>query len=354
MAANKLFAKVVVSALVVGNLGAYYFFWPVPNTNPLSSEASSGRASLKRDDASAAETLEPSRPAAEPVAAPEVPAPLPAAVKVAAAIQTAPDALDPPSAPVKLPDAGKDLLPPIPAIPATDEKTRLSSTALQGDPLLQRPAPDEQQRMLESLKQAQAPKPEPFAAPPSPLTLQPQGSAPLAAPPTVANSPWAITQLEITQGRTQLRARLHKSAEFKILCDRVEMKLPDGAVQAIGKVTLQGPGVTATCLRLTLPLGSELIHLEGQAEARVHSAPQPTSKEDGLTDGRPAWELKGEQLTLRPSGTMRGPGQVEVNPAPVQREALHSQGPRPDNSAPAAPIAPSELGRTAPLDPAGR
>jgi hypothetical protein len=155
---------------------------------------------------------------------------------------------------------------------------------------------DSQKNILESLKQAQADKPGQVA----PATPSQTGSTALK----LDNSPWSF-QMEITQGRTLLRARLHKSAEFKVLCDRVEMKAPDGSMQAVGKVTLSGPGVTATCQRLTLPLTGAQMLLEGQAEVKIYEAPQATERETTPVDSRPAWALRGEYLSLRPSGLIR-------------------------------------------------
>jgi hypothetical protein len=286
MAGKQLFARVVVTALVLGNLGAYYFLWPGRSPQPTSSEASVGRTSLKREDTVAVAEEQERVPAPKP----PLEAPLPVAPVEFTSVKKSEEQPRNPgetTIAVQLPDPGS--LGPVP--PEAPQKVV---------PLQPGLATDDQQRKLESLKQALSEKPASHELAPVP-PKQP-GPAPQAL--NLANSPWSITQLEITQGRTLLRIRLHKSAEFKVLCDRVEMKAPDGAVQAVGKVTLSGPGVTATCQRLTLPLSGEQMLLDGQAEARIHEGPQPGDKEAAV-ENRPAWELKGEQLTLRPAGMVR-------------------------------------------------
>ncbi len=271
MAGKHFFARFIVTVLVVGNLAAYYFLWPTQAPNPFTGAAPQDRTSLKREET-----------------APLVPKALPDTVKLVA---TPPEPERPAPRPennevVRIPEVGGAAS----VIPAAPQ---------QAEPLTPRPAPEEkkdpapdsQQSMLERLKQASA---VPATAEPAPML-------------NAANSPWFL-QMEVTQGRTLLRARLHGSAEFKILCDRIDVKAPDGAVHAVGTVTLTGPGVTASCQRLSLPLGGEQMILEGQAEAKIQNA---------ASDKRPAWELRGEQLTLRATGlTPEAPG-AETKKSPA-------------------------------------
>ena len=286
--AGKLFSKVAVVGLIAINLGAYYVLWPANSPNPFSADPPAGRTTLKREDAAPG--------TAEVVEAAPAPKPLAPGVKLAAAAPEPAPRAEP------APTAGASELtlpaPPEPVARAEEKTTKntpepgaLPAPLAQADPLTKpdaAPSGDRQQRdMLESLKKQVQGAPTTDPAPAS-----------AGAPLKLDNSPWSL-QMEIVEGRTLLRARLHKSAEFKVLCDRVEMKAPDGAVQAVGKVTLTGPGVTASCQRLSLPLAADQLVLDGQAEAKIADAAVPGA------ESRAAWELKGEHLTLRPAGLVR-------------------------------------------------
>jgi hypothetical protein len=295
MNASPFFAKLVVFTLIGVNLGAYYIFWP--RQQPGAAEHGAGRLSLKRDHAdTSVDVAEAVSDAPAPVARPaqpefdvqQVAAPWPQAVESG----SAPRSAEPNSAAAP-PDVGAFL--PVAAAPAP------------------RPAPDDQQTTLESLKNAVA-----------------GGAAALAvsAPAGVAKtdtSPWTF-QMDFSEGRTLLLARLRQGPEFKVLCDRVEMKAPDGAVQTVGKVALTGPGVTATCQRLTLPLSGEPLVLEGQAEVRF---------DEGAQLG---WELKSEllRLRLRPGSAGRA---TPVSAAPAEESAKQA-APAPANRVPTLGPAP--------------
>jgi hypothetical protein len=272
MAGKSLFAKVVVFCLIAGNLGAYYVFWP---TNPSRSGSDS-----KRDDSPtrSADSFEPKQLTLGAAKKETTPAEVkPAALVVSEVMPPQPPPAETVTAALQLPD-----LPQLSAPPAIEPAVKLEPVP---------PPPksrDDQQSKLESLKNALAP-----GSGPSPPTLPSAASSPLK----LENSPWTF-QMDFSEGRTLLKARLHQSAEFKVLCDKVEMKAPDGAVQTVGKVSVTGPGLTASCQRLTLPLTGEHMILEGQAELKI---------QDGAAGStQPGWELKGEQLTVRPLGLSAG------------------------------------------------
>jgi hypothetical protein len=112
-----------------------------------------------------------------------------------------------------------------------------------------------------------------------------------ALTPRMAPGPWALN-MEMVGGQTQLIARLKQATvdrrpmiEFKILCDRVEVKAP-GAVQAIGKVTVIGAGLKGTCQRLTLPLHETQLIFEEQAKIVQDANPGSS-----LSGERVVWEL---------------------------------------------------------------
>ena len=87
-----------------------------------------------------------------------------------------------------------------------------------------------------------------------------------ASMPKAGPSPWLVN-METIGGQTQLIARLRArpNVEFKILSDRVEMKAPSGAVQALGRVIFTGPGIKGTCQRLIIPLHETQLVFEVEA-----------------------------------------------------------------------------------------
>jgi hypothetical protein len=276
MTGNSYFAKFAVLLLIAINLGAYYLLWPANSPNPFTGEPAPGQTSLKSDD--------PVPDTPETSAALPAPKLLPSAVQIVAA-PPEPETVSKPAR-----DNGPGFIPaatltlPEPARGADRDVVAVTPPLKQADPGLIKAAEpsaptNEQQNVLDSLrKQVQTAQTEEHV---------PVGAAPVTNAFKLDNSPWSF-QMEIVDGRTILRARLHKNAEFKVLCDRVEMKVPDSGVQAVGNVTIHGPALSASCQRLTLPLSGEHILLEGQAEAKI---------QDGS-----GWEIKGERLNLRPVG----------------------------------------------------
>jgi len=109
--------------------------------------------------------------------------------------------------------------------------------------------------------------------------------------PTASPSPWQLS-MEIIGTRTQLFAKLRQPgnstiiAEFKITCDRVEMKAPGGELQALGKVTVVGAGLNATCNRLILPIHETRLIFEEQAQFAHEGVAGSMLRGDRI-----AWEL---------------------------------------------------------------
>src|SRR4029079_15193919 len=131
------------------------------------------------------------------------------------------------------------------------------------------PQDDDEQavrRLLKSIERTQGEVNLPPGATP---TQQVAAASPIT--PQVAPSPWLLN-METINGQTQLIARLKQpivnqkpALEFRILCDRVEVK-PPGAVQAIVKVSVIGAGIKGACQRLTLPLNETQLIFEEQAK----------------------------------------------------------------------------------------
>jgi hypothetical protein len=104
--------------------------------------------------------------------------------------------------------------------------------------------------------------------------------------------------MEVVGNRTHLFAKLRQSnllapaVEFKIACERVEMKAPGGEVQALGKVTFQGAGITGACQRLTLPIHDARLVFEEQVQLQHDAAPAPAI-------------LRGDRITWEPPAQPR-------------------------------------------------
>jgi hypothetical protein len=179
------------------------------------------------------------------------------------------------------------------------------------------PQDDDEQavrRLLKSIERTQGEVNLPTGATPP---QQVAAASPIT--PQVAPSPWLLN-METINGQTQLIARLKQpivnqkpALEFRILCDRVEVKSP-GAVQAIGKVSVIGAGIKGACQRLTLPLNETQLIFEEQAKI-TH-------------DYNPGSTLTGERITWEPTLM------VEVQPMP-----------RDDRPFNLFPLTPPSLGR---------
>jgi hypothetical protein len=361
---KQLLAKIGVFALIVVNLGAYYVFWPDGNTNPASEGARAGgkfAALAKSESPGKAPTGPATAAAAQPVGdgktseAPEPPpdpftqspsepeqeqkanklngeAPIPVVMTAEKDLVPPPltlpgkDSAKPPAAVEPLPVAGPPPIVP-PTLPkAVGSPEPLVAQVKQDDPTIE---------LLRKAKEAAGkgsaiPPPEPVGGPPkvgsqAPSPLSKGGDELAGKPIRLENSPWTL-QMEIAGGQTTLTARLHKKTEFRIVCERVEMKSPDGAVVAVGKVTMTGPGLKGTCNRLTVGLSGDSLMLEGKAEVQI--------QQGGPMDfASPAAEVKGEQISLR----LQQPAQTQTQPQPLQPAAGQPAGGQPVGGQPSGP-----------------
>jgi hypothetical protein len=131
----------------------------------------------------------------------------------------------------------------------------------------------------------------------------------------IQQSPWLLN-MEVVGTQTQLIARLRQQsaglspAEFKILCDRVDMQAAEGAVQAVGKVTFFGPGLKGTCQRLTVPVAEMRIIFEESVEV-THQGPPDT---------RTAYPyiLRGEKIVWELPEAVRAAAMIESEVRPAR------------------------------------
>jgi hypothetical protein len=166
-----------------------------------------------------------------------------------------------------------------------------------------------------------------------------------AAPLKTENSPWSL-QMEIVGGQTVLTAQLHKTREFRITCDRVEMKTPNGSVLAIGKVSFAGPGIKGVCNKLTLPLSEDRLLLEGDAEVQIEQRGGAEAKGEFFRNSATAAELKADHLTLRLPAPASSTSAAPMTPS-VETIGPSSSGPSilpggiPGTSSPLLPTPPT-------------
>jgi hypothetical protein len=157
-------------------------------------------------------------------------------------------------------------------------------------------------------------KPMPPPNEPKPLPVLPaeplrSDNAPLPTPgiavasaltPKMPPSPWLLS-MEMVGTRTQLHAKVRQTgtanvlAEFKIICDRVEMKAPGGELQALGKVTIVGAGLNAECQRLILPIHEMRLVFEDQAQILQAGGPGSVLRGERIT-----WELPAAPVAAQP------------------------------------------------------
>lgn len=295
MGNRQVFAQIGVFALLGLNVGAYYVFWP---------HKESGAQSEIQPIAQPKEKTQ-----LLPVKA-DAPAP---AILVPAKEMPDPDVVAPPLQIVN---------PPVNPPAKNDDEAAIRKLLDR----IQRDAPPTQ---LTSSSKAEPPE-DPQANVVRPMNADVANSEPKqtdnnvgvtsALSPRMPPSPWLLS-MEMVGEQTQLIARLKQPVvnqrpvvEFKILCNRVEMKSP-GMVQAMGNVTVIGGGLKGNCQRLTLPLNEMQLVFEEQAKI--------------VQDGHAASTLKGERIVW------------EFNPA-AEVQTVTPTDARPFNL---FPLAPPSLGQ---------
>jgi hypothetical protein len=96
-------------------------------------------------------------------------------------------------------------------------------------------------------------------------------------------------RVEIVEGRTHLTAQTGKEVQFRVTCDKLELKHPGGIIDASGSVKVTSEGLAGNCQRLTIAWQEDHVVLEGDAELKCNR------------DGQEV-ELKAARLSLRLSG----------------------------------------------------
>jgi hypothetical protein len=77
----------------------------------------------------------------------------------------------------------------------------------------------------------------------------------------------AITQIELMRG---------DEVTLRVQCDRVDVQMPSGGIQAIGKVCVSAPGIDIRCNRMMIGWQAGEIAMEGQVRILCQNGQQRT------------------------------------------------------------------------------
>lgn len=195
-----------------------------------------------------------------------------------------------------------------------------------------------------SIEARPLPMPEPPAEDPTrPITLtsaaEPQPTAepvpPLPAPtalPAVASEPSPIVcpwnmSLQIVEGRSRLEARTETGVELRISCGKLQLRYPDGDIEAQGHVVFAAGNMEGSCERLTLTWRDSKIVLIGNVRLK------------GRQDNQEV-DLTGDSMTFKlvQTGQPRRPGTIQPvsgsQPAPPRRLPVETPIPEPGGNQP--------------------
>lgn len=163
----------------------------------------------------------------------------------------------------------------------------------------------------------------PVPAPASPSTLVPAGYTPAPTspdtpiPPVPASStppatltpvpttpatpltcPWTL-RVQIIEGKTHLEARTDKEVQFRVVCERLNLQAPDGAIEARGSVKVSAPSLDGTCDQLSISWLTDRVDLSGQVRVTCRKEGQEV-------------EMTGDKLSVKLTATT----QAKTSPLP--------------------------------------
>lgn len=282
MVSRQILAQLGVFALLGLNVGAYFVFWP-------------HRESENKSEAKApapTKLLTQLPPEKKPASLP--PAELPSTVVEDARPL---EITNPPSSP-SIPSVPSE--PAVPSVPKGEDDS-ISRLLQHIQKETGTPAPMKAAGEEASPPRAAGPLDKPGPAPmpvEKPRPTDDGVAVTSAITPKVAPSPWLLN-MEMIGHQTQLTARLKKpDLEIKILCDRIELKAPGGLLQAVGKVTVSGPSLKATCQRLKLPLHETRLIFEEKVRIEHDSKLGSVWHAEQIT-----WDLPLDQVEMKSNVT---------------------------------------------------
>jgi len=80
-------------------------------------------------------------------------------------------------------------------------------------------------------------------------------------------SPWTF-HLEIIDGKNVITAKVGKTVQFKVNCDKVDIQSPFGTIQAQGNVKVSSLGLEVMGEKMTIQLQEDSMVLEGKAQMK--------------------------------------------------------------------------------------
>lgn len=96
-------------------------------------------------------------------------------------------------------------------------------------------------------------------------------------------SPWSF-HLEIVDGKNLITAKVGKTVQFRVVCEKLEIQSPVGSIHATGKVKIQSEALEVSCDRLTIQLNDEAVLLEGTARMKCqHEGKELDLRSDSLS-----------------------------------------------------------------------
>jgi hypothetical protein len=275
MAHKQLFAQIGVFVLLGLNVGAYYVFWP------------------HRDGGSKSEAKSPREEKGEGHLLPAPPDKQPNTAKPKELLANPPSDAITPSIPGSVSKSDKETA-------ADDAVSKLLDHIKKESAAVNQPPAgpfDEKKYVFPEKQDNPARKGELPSIRLLPEDNKPKPLPPLKADPLLldtSNPNVGVTSAltETVGDQTLLVAKLRQPAstrpptEFRILCDRLETKVPGGDMQAVGRVTFAGAGLKGACQRLTLRRNESRLVFEDQ----VYLV-QETIAGGNLSGDRIVWQL---------------------------------------------------------------
>ena len=120
--------------------------------------------------------------------------------------------------------------------------------------------------------------------PPAPVVAIPDMPKPVVETPavkpvamitTVATVPYRV-RMEMVGAITQIELMRGDEVALRVQCDRVDVQMPSGGIQAIGKVCVSAPGIDIRCNRMMIGWHAGEIAMEGQVRIMCQNGQQRT------------------------------------------------------------------------------
>jgi hypothetical protein len=118
----------------------------------------------------------------------------------------------------------------------------------------------------------------PAVAVPAPVMETPPAPVKPAIVPVAATTP-AVgykVRMEMVGGVTQIELVRGDEVALRVQCDKADVQMPAGGVQAVGKVCVSAPGIDVRCNRMWIGWQTGEISMEGQVRIICQSGPQRT------------------------------------------------------------------------------